>query len=112
MHAKKISLFICVVIALLLVVGCLLLYVNNAPFRWSRNLCDAIRLGETDKALQLIDTGIEKGYSLDTLSEHPSFIWSLLEATPLTPLQAACKNGNYSVAEKLLKEGTGVRPVD
>jgi len=105
MYRKKTVLYICIVIAALLVFALLLTYMRNKPYQWSRNICDAIRVGDTDKALQLIDNGIRKGYDLNTLSECPSFLWILLEATPQTPLQAACKYGNYTVAEKLLENG-------
>ena len=104
MNRKK-ALYICIVIAVLLLLAFLLIYMHNRPYRWSRNVCDAIRVGDTDKALLLIDNGIRKGYDLNTLSERPSFLWRLLEATPQTPLQVACKYGNYSVAAKLLENG-------
>ena len=105
MHSKKNVRCICIVIAAFFAFIILLTYMSNKSFRWSRNVCDAIRLGDTDKALLLIDKGICKGYNLNTLSEHPSFLWTLLESTPQTPLQAACKKGNYAVAEKLLENG-------
>lgn len=101
MHSKKMLYIWLVIVALL----ALLICTYNSPFRWSRSVCEAIRVENTEKALRLIDKGIRKHYNLNTLSERPSFFWSLLEATPQTPLQAACKKGNYAVAEKLLRNG-------
>lgn len=109
---RKFVPYICIMIIILLICGILLIHMSNKPFRWSQNLCEVIRLGDTDKALLLIDEGIRKGYDLNTLSERPSFLWSLLESTPQTPLQAACKHGNYAVAEKLLENGAEPIPVN
>ena len=112
MSNRKVFLYSCCVIVSITLILVILTITNNAPFRWSRKLCNAIRMEDTTQAIQLIVEGKEKGYSLNTLSEPPSFIWTLLETTPETPLQTACKYGNYIVAEKLILEGASVSSFD
>lgn len=87
-------------------------YIQTAPYRWSGELCEAIRRGNTKDALQLIEEGTDKGYSMDTLSGYPSHIWTALESTPTTPLQSACIYGNYAVAQQLLVSGATVHPAE
>ena len=111
MSRKKRMMYFFAVLAVLFTLTVVVAYINDAPFRWSRNLCEAIRVDDTDTALQLIDDGKIKGYSMDTLSERPSFIWTLLESSPKTPLQAACQSGNSLVVQRLLEEGASVQPV-
>lgn len=84
----------------------------TSAYRWSGKLCEAIRKGDTSAALELIEEGARKGYSMDTLSKYPSPLWSALESTPQTPLQVSCVYGNYSVAERLLKSGAAVYPAE
>lgn len=106
---RKKTLYICVAVVVLLGVIFMLNYIKNAPFRWSRSVCEAIRQENTETALQLIEEGVRKGYSMDTLSESPSRIWTFLEQTPQTPLQAACMYGNYPVAQQLFANGASAK---
>lgn len=87
-------------------------YACTEPYRWSGALCEAIRQGDTNAALQLIEDGTDKGYSMDTLSTYPSPMWAALESTPTTPLQAACIHSNYTVAQQLLAMGATVHPAE
>lgn len=112
MKLKKVFPYILWVVIALLIFVFITTYVKSSQFRWSQKVCNAIRLGETETALQLIDKGIQKGYNLNTLSDQPSFFWTLIETTPLTPLQAACKYGNYVVAEKLVESGAVPKAID
>lgn len=107
---RKKWLFIVILICVLTMSICVCFM--DASYRWSGRLCEAIRASDTALALQLIDEGVQKGYSMDTLSMRPSRLWSFLENVPETPLQIACENGNYLVAERLLVEGASVRPVE
>ena len=109
MRNKKQILYICVAVVVLLGVIFMLNYIKNAPFRWSRSVCEAIRLEDTETALQLIDEGARKGYSMDTLSEPPALLWSFLEQSPQTPLQVACIYGSYPVAEQLFANGASAK---
>ena len=109
MTIKNMNAWILVCLILVLV-ACIFLF--NTPYRWSRNLQKAIQSADNQKAMALIDEGIERGYSLDTLSERASSLWTFLEHVPETPLQVACKEGNYAVAERLLQEGASVRSME
>lgn len=87
-------------------------YLSLSPYRWSAQLYEAIRQENTETALALIEEGQKKGYSPDTLNTYPSFLMSMLEATPQTPLQAACRYGNLDVVLALLEAGASVRPAE
>lgn len=103
-------LLLCILIALTSVAA--ITCSRNSAYRWSSKLCEAIRQGDTNAALELVKEGASKGYSMDTLNKYPSYLWSALESTPRTPLQVSCEYGNYLVAAQLLESGATVYPAE
>ena len=89
---------------------CVMMFISSAPYRWSGKLCEAIRRGDTESALNYVAEGKDKGYSMDTLSAYPSPLCGLAETAPCTPLQAACEYCNLTVAQQLLDAGASVYP--
>ena len=100
---KYAALLIACCAVLAMAAGCIA-YLNSA-FSWSGELVGAIRAGNTETALKLIDQGVDKGFSMDTYEYPVTVITKFAEMSPGTPLQVACSMGNYEVAERLLQEG-------
>lgn len=82
----------------------------TAECRWSSSLVEAIKDGETEEALALIDEGVEKGYEMDTPTFNTTVFTTLSEMSPDKPLRIACHEGNLSVVESLLKNGAKATP--
>lgn len=100
---KYAALLIACCTVLAMAAGCIA-YLNSAYY-WSGALVSAIRAGNTETALELIDQGAGKGFSMDTYEYPETVITKFCEMDPRTPLRVACSMRNYEVAERLLQEG-------
>lgn len=100
---KYAALLIACCAVLAMAAGCIA-YLNSA-YCWSGELVSAIRAGNTETALEMIDQGAAKGFSMDTYEYPETVITRFCEMSPDTPLRAACSFGNYEIAERLLQEG-------
>ena len=56
MSRKKRMMYFFAVLAVLFTLTVVVAYINDAPFRWSRNLCEAIRMDDTDASACLCRT--------------------------------------------------------
>ena len=110
MYKRRVFWILLLCILIILTSILVVTYSRTSAYRWSSKLCKAIQQGDTNTALELVEVGISKGYSMDTLNKYPSYIWSALESTPRTPLQVSCECGNYLVAAQLLDAGATVYP--
>ncbi len=96
------------ILCAILLVGFVVHIIETAPYRWSGRLVSAIRTGDNEKALQLIEEGIEEGYSMDTPTLKPSWLTRLCECTSYTPLAVACYEHNVTIVEALLENGSTI----
>lgn len=101
---KKSAAFLIVGCAVLAMAAGCIAYLNSAYY-WSGELVSAIRAGNTETALELIDQGAAKGFNMDTHEYPETVITKFAEMDPRTPLRVACSMGNYEVAERLLQNG-------
>jgi len=79
--------------------------IETTPYRWSERLVSAIRAGDNERALELIQEGIEEGYSMDTPTLKPSWLVKMCECTSYTPLAVACYEHNPTMVKALLESG-------
>lgn len=95
---------ICGILLFILIAATIVVY-QNSCYGWSSKLVEAIRRGDTDAALELIDKGVAREFSMDTYEYPPTWLTNMCEMWPETPLRIACNRRNYAVAERLLQEG-------
>ncbi|MBR3764089.1 MAG: ankyrin repeat domain-containing protein [Clostridia bacterium] len=78
---------------------------GGADNAWSRRLCAAIDAGDTERAIALMDEGMARGYSMDTLDHPHSFLNVICEIDRTTPLANAIRAGDVDSVRALLERG-------
>lgn len=108
---KKKNVFVVLLLVLFVTLVMIYMVPQNAPYHWSARLVREIQKGNTEKALLIIEEGVEAGYSMDTPDKRRTWLTTLCEIHITTPLNAACNERNISLVTALLEAGASVEAV-
>ena len=100
-----------ITITFLIVVGIFtsITIIHNSPYRWSRELIDAIENNDIQEATLLL----QQNYDVNTPSSKPNRIMdAFLESSPTVPLAKACYIGNYDMVKLLIDHGATASHID